>query len=53
LAEAAAFKAFFSPAVASLNLGFMENQSQKLALSGSEGFSALLPGALSAHPLGR
>jgi len=50
LADAAAFIDFFSPAVASLNRLFKENQSQKLALSASEGFSAPLDAALSAQP---
>jgi hypothetical protein len=39
-AEAALFFNDFSPAVASRNAGFRENQSQKFALSESEGFSA-------------
>jgi hypothetical protein len=40
---------FLSPAVAFLKTGFRENQSQKFALSGSEGFSAWL----SAQPVAR
>jgi hypothetical protein len=49
LAEVAASADFLSPAVAFLNRGFRENQSQKFALSGSEDFSAWL----SAQPEGR
>jgi hypothetical protein len=49
LAEAAAFMDFLSPAVAFLKRRFRENQSQKFALSGSDGFSAWL----SAQPEGR
>jgi len=46
LAEAAASRDFFSPGVASLKRGLRENQSQKLALSGSEGFSVWLSAQL-------
>jgi hypothetical protein len=52
-AEAAFSIDFFSPAVACLKRGSKENQSQKFALSVSDGFSALLPTALSAQPEGR
>jgi len=48
-AEAAASLDFLSPSVAFVKRGFRENQSQKLALSLSEGFSA----TLSAQPEGR
>jgi len=48
-ALAAAARDFFSPSVIPRNRGFRENQSQKLALSGSEGLSAWL----SAQPPGR
>jgi len=49
LAEFAAFIDFFSPPVTCLKMGFRENQSQKVARSGSDGFSPWL----SAQPDGR
>jgi hypothetical protein len=49
----APLREFFSPSVACLKREFSENQSQKFALPGSEGLSALLSAELSAQPLGR
>jgi len=43
---------FFSPEDASRNFGLKENQSQKLARSGSDGLSEPLPAALSLQPPG-
>jgi hypothetical protein len=42
LADSAEPEDFLSPEAALLKTGFRENQSQKFALSGSEGFSAWL-----------